>query len=112
MSQNLRDRTDAKLRYAEVMLVEIQSIVRKGGDDFEKSHFEAFLFHLVGVFDSLLAEFNLYYGCGLRPRDISARRLRDVLKKRPSGEAVALAELAGIESRLQNHLRVMRNHST
>lgn len=113
--QNLQARTDAKLRFAEVQLVEIERLPRRSGDDFEKSHQEAFLFHLRGAVDAFLAEVNCYYACGLAPDGITPGRLRQVLVARTGSNAPELVEL----HRLQNledswlaHAAAMRDHST
>jgi len=53
--KNVQERTNAKLRYARLHLEELRSYRRKGsGDDFERSHQEAFLFHLFGTRDAFL----------------------------------------------------------
>jgi len=63
-----RERTDAKLRYTDVMLVELAArrlVDPAQGTDWARAHQEAFLFHLLGVRDALLQEINLFHGGGL-----------------------------------------------
>jgi hypothetical protein len=112
---NLQARTDAKLRYAEVQLADIEHMARRGGDDFERSHQEAFLYHLVGAVDAFLAEINCYYRCGLATDGISPGKLREVITKRMGRNAPELSELRAIESFRGTwlaHAKVMRDHST
>jgi Family of unknown function (DUF6586) len=110
---NLQARTDEKLRYAEIQLLDIERLTRRNGDDFERSHQEAYLFHLLGALDAFLAEIN--YQCGLAADGISAGKMRNVIIKRAGKNAPELSELHTIEA-LQGtwlaHAKVMRNHST
>ena len=79
---NAKKRTNAKLRYARVHLEELRSHQRKGsGDDFERSHQESFLFHLLGARDAFLQELNLYYNCGLELRKVRTSSLTQKLDK-------------------------------
>lgn len=112
---NLQARTDAKLRYAEVQLVDIERLPRRNGDDYERSHQEAFLFHLKGAVETFLAEVNCYYGCGLPSDGISPGKLREVLVKRTGSNAPELAELhklENLEDSWLGHAATMRDHST
>ncbi|CAD6492926.1 MAG: hypothetical protein FFODKBPE_00397 [Candidatus Argoarchaeum ethanivorans] len=111
---NSKERTDAKLRYARLHLEELRAHQRKGsGDDFERSHQESFLFHLVSARDAFLQELNLYYGGGLKPREVTADKLTEKLKKM----GVECPELDKLK-RYENpecwlHVaKEMRNHST
>jgi hypothetical protein len=78
---NLQDRTDAKLRYAKLHLEELQAVKRLNGDDLERSHEEAFLYHLFGARDALLSEINLYYAAG-QPDGASMGKIREALGRR------------------------------
>ena len=79
---NTKERTNAKLRYARVHLEELRSHQRKGsGDDFERSHQESFLFHLLGARDAFLQELNLYYNCGLELHKVRTSSLNQKLDK-------------------------------
>lgn len=52
--ENLRARTDAKLRFAEVHLKELLALPRLSGDDFDRAHQESYLYHLIGAKDAFL----------------------------------------------------------
>src|SRR5271157_2334472 len=112
---NLQARTEAKLRYAEVHLVEIEQMPRRNGDDFDRAHQESFLFHLKGSLEAFLAEINCYYACNLPDGDITPGSLRKVIKAGKGDNAPELKELYTIEN-LQgswlSHANAMRDHST
>lgn len=109
------DRTDAKTRYSRIHLDELRSYKHRGSaDDFESSHQEAFLFHLLGAADSFLQELNLYYTCCLRIDRVSRDSLSEKLKK--SGQSChELSEIIGLEDDPSSWLataKEMRDHST
>lgn len=52
----LQERTDAKLRYAQLHLDQLRAHQPLNGDDFDRSHEESFLFHLLGTRDVFQAE--------------------------------------------------------
>jgi len=112
---NLQARTNAKLRFAEVMLKELEGLPSCSGDDFDRSHQEAFLFHLLGALDAFLAEVNCYYGCNLAGDGISPGKLRNAIVAARGDNAPELKELYRLEQ-LQgswlSHAKVMRDHST
>ena len=60
---NLRTRTDAKLRYAEIHLEELRAC-GQGGNDFERAHMESYFYHLIGSRDAFLVELIEYYSLG------------------------------------------------
>jgi hypothetical protein len=69
-------RTSAKIRYAKVMLAELEGYAHRGsGDDFERSHQEAFLAHLFGARDAFLQELNEYYSCSIPIEEVSVASL-------------------------------------
>jgi len=74
-----RNRTDAKLRYAGVHLMELQNTERRGGD-FDVAHQDSFLFHLLGVRDGLLQEINLFHSCGIPIEKVKRWRIERALK--------------------------------
>lgn len=79
-----RERTDAKIRYAAIHLVELttyRGTARGDGSDWERAHQESFLYHILGVKDGLLQEINLFHQCGLEPRQVRKQDLLDKLKK-------------------------------
>lgn len=112
---NLQARTDAKLRFAEVMLRELEGLTSCNGDDFDRSPQEAFLFHLLGALDAFLAEINCYYHCNLAGDGISPGKLRNAIVAARGDNAPELKELYRLEP-LQgswlSHARAMRDHST
>jgi len=113
--KNAQSRTDAKLRYAALHLEELHTHGRKGsGDDFERSHQEAFLYQLFGVRDAFLQELNLYCCCGLALHEVGLSRIRKSLRER--GELCPeLDVLSGLKNNRGSWLNVakeMRNHST
>jgi hypothetical protein len=113
--ENLQTRTEAKLRYADVQLVEIEKLPGLTADDFERSHQEGFLFHLKGAFEAFLAEINCYYSCGLKADGISPGKLREKIKDRTGSNAAELVELRRLETldgEWLAHAEAMRDHST
>jgi hypothetical protein len=110
----LQERTDAKLRYAEIHLDELKSIERLGGDDFDRAHQESFLYHLLGAKDAFLIELNTYYAVGLGSNGLSIGKLRRALKDkgRKSGELAELYKLENDERSWLFDAKAMRNHST
>ena len=113
--ENAQSRTDAKLRYAALHLEELRNHERKGsGDDFERSHQEAFLYQLFGVRDAFLQELNLYYSCGLALHEVRLGRIRKFLREQGK-TSPELDVLSSLEDDLGSWLNVakeMRDHST
>lgn len=109
----LQNRTEAKLRFAEVHLNQLIPI-NHVGSDFERAHQESFLFHLFGAKDSFLAELNIYYGCNLSSEKITLGRLRDIRKKQGKdySEITEIFTLEQDENSWLSHAKVMRDHST
>jgi hypothetical protein len=111
----LQERTDAKLRYADEILKELGYLARQKGNDFDRAHQEAFLFHLLGAFDSFLAEINRYYDCNFPEDSLSANRLRKKITEMTgdtSPELRELYELGSTPGSWLNSARSMRDHST
>ena len=66
-------RTDAKLRYAKLILDELSNDPERGrGQDFERAHQEAFLFQLAGVVDAFLQELNVRHVLAIEPRCVNS----------------------------------------
>jgi len=76
------DRTEAKLRFAELSLRELNAHGGLQGDDFQRSHEENFLFHLYGVLDAFLHELNEHHSLGLPSNRVTVRRLERAFKQR------------------------------
>ncbi len=91
---NIRARTDAKLRYAQVHFDELIDAGRSGSD-FERAHLESTLFHLLGARDAFLLELSEYYSLGPLAR-ISVGSVRDALKSQ-NKSIKEVAELYSLE---------------
>lgn len=112
--ENLRSRTDAKLRYSEVHLAEIRALVKHGGDDFDRAHQESFLYHLLGARDAFLQELNVYYSVGLPIDQVSPGQLRSALENsgRKSEELSQLYALENDSGSWLSHAKEMRDYAT
>jgi hypothetical protein len=111
--ENLRSKSDAKLRYAEIHLDELKSLNSINGSDFERAHQESFLFHLLGAKDAFLGELNAYYGSSLGEKDLTIGKLCSELKKegKKSQELVELYNIEKDENGWYFHAKKMRDHS-
>lgn len=109
------DRTKAKLRFAQIHLNELRTYGNQGsGDDFETSHEESFLFHLLGARDAFLQELNICYNINMPPGNVDTRRLGRRLNQAGSSSP-ELIELTDLENDPDSWLAVaqeMRHHST
>lgn len=113
--ENAQARTDAKLRYAALHLEELRLHLPRGsGDDFERSHQEAFLYQLIGVRDAFLQELNLYYRCGVASRQVTRSRIEKCMQTRDQKchELQVLNSLETDPSSWLNIAKEMRDHST
>ncbi len=117
----LRGRADAKIRYAKLVLQELKFRERgpgvAGGDDFDRSHEESFLFHLFGALDAFTQELNIYYGCGLRrtaKEHVTRGNIQKALEKqkRKSNELIEIYDLEQDKTSWLFHAGKMRHHST
>jgi hypothetical protein len=101
-------RTAQKLRFAQIVLDELNAHPsQNSGDDFERSHHEAFFFHFYGAIDAFLQELNIYYACGLRIEQVSRRTLAEILKSRTL-ESAELNELAKLENEPESYLAMAK----
>ncbi len=109
------DRTKAKLCFAQIHLNELRTYGSRGsGDDFETSHEESYLFHLLGARDAFLQELNIYYNINLPPDKVTRKSLADRLKQDGSSSP-ELIELTDLENDPDSWLAIakeMRDHST
>ena len=112
--ENLRSRTDAKIRYAQVHLEELKAKGILGGDDFDRAHQESFLYHMLGAKESFLIELNTYYSGGLSNKDLTAGKLRKSLKLKGvvSNELAELYLFERDENSWLFHAKEMRDYST
>lgn len=110
----LRERTDAKLRYAEVHLNELVEIQVLGGNDFDRAHQESFLYHLIGTKDAFIQELNIYYGADLPESDLTVGKLRVFMKSQSKSysELTTIFNLESDETSWLSQAVVMRDHST
>lgn len=80
---DFESRTNQKLEFARLSLNEITSRPELASvDDFERSHEEDFLFHLIGVKDSFLQEINVTYELDVPIRDVKEAILQSELERR------------------------------
>jgi len=113
---NLRSRGDAKLRYAEIHLQELQARGHhggKGGDEFAQSHQESFLFHLLSAKEAFVLELNVYYGCQLPQEDVTLGSLYKDLNRqgKQSSEQQELYKLENDTTSWLCRAKEMRDHS-
>ena len=88
MNENLRTRTEQKLRYAKLHLDELAAMPSGHGHDFERAHHEAVFAQLIGAYHAFLTELNDILICGLDPNGITAGKLRKSLKAKGRQSAV------------------------
>jgi hypothetical protein len=105
--ENLIDRTDAKLRYADIYVTELRKL-NNNGDDIDRAHQESFLFHLWGAKDAFLIELNYYYNINLPIDKVRNGTLQEELKK-INKVSVELDELVSMEKDNSNWLFVMKD---
>src|SRR5262245_11359072 len=91
--RNLQGRTDAKLRYADIYIREIDKLAGQRGTDADRAHQESFLYHLAGAVEAFLAEINCYYGCGLPAENITLGNLRKAITAARGANAPELVDL-------------------
>ena len=114
MMEMLRERTEQKLRFAKLHFDELASVPSGSGDDFERSHLEAFLAQLLGAFDALLSELNVALGCHRDPADVSLGKLRKSLQtQRRSSEVLRrIYEIQQDEGSWLRRLQDLRHAAT
>jgi hypothetical protein len=107
-SESLAERTNQKLRFARIVLRQLDGHPsRHTGDDYERSHFEAFLFHFYGALDAFLQELNVLYGCGLELEQVSRRALEGYFAKAGS-QCAELLEMRELEQEPESYLCLAR----
>ncbi len=106
------NRTNAKLRFAQIHLDELRIYDNRGsGDPFEESHEESYLFHLFGARDAFLQELNIYYNINLPPNKVTRKNLAEQLKQ-SSPEFTELMDLEDDQDSWLGIAKEMRDHST
>ncbi|MEQ1607340.1 MAG: hypothetical protein ABL999_20970 [Pyrinomonadaceae bacterium] len=111
--QNIRSRADAKLRWAKAHYDEMIA-AGNGGSDFERSHLESSLFHLIGARDAFLAELVEYYSLEELGGDLSVGRVRNALKEQ-NKSTNEIAELYLLEQNATSwfyQAKLWRDHTT
>lgn len=111
--KNFCERTDAKLRYADIYIEELRKL-GTNGDDIDRAHQESFLFHLWGAKDAFLIELNYYYGTSLAINKINNQSLQNAFTK-SNKVSVEFNELLTMEKDTNNWLFIakeMRDGST
>lgn len=111
--RSLQARTDAKIRYAEIHLEELEALGHPDGSEFDRAHQEAFLLHLLGTRDAFVAELNAYYGANLPVDGLSPGKLRDALAKdgKRSNELAELFTLERNDASWFSIAKSMRDHT-
>lgn len=114
MNEDLRSRTDQKLRYAKLHVRELETMPTGRGHDFERAHQEAVLAQLIGAYDAFLLELNVILQCGRQPSDVSLGKLRDALKNKGRSSTVLrrLYELRDNKASWLRQLLDLRHAST
>ena len=114
MNENLKARTEQKLRYARLHAEELQAMPSGRGHDFERAHQEAVLAQLIGAYHAFLAELNDVLKCRRGLNDISPGKLRNALKAQGRSSAVLgrLHEMREDEGSWLRHLLDLRHAST
>ena len=109
------ERTDQKLRFARIHVEELRTNPsRNTGDDFERSHHEAFLAQFYGATDAFLQELNIYYSAQLPVDKVSRRAMAERLQKM-SVTSKELDELARLEGDAEGYISIakeLRHHAT
>lgn len=111
MNDNRKQRTEQKLRYADLHLRELEQMPPGRGHDFERAHLEAVFAQLVGAYDALLLEINNILRCGLEAKDISLGKLLKSLKEKERSSTTLrnLNDLLRDEGSWLHHLVCLRN---
>lgn len=112
--QNIKERTNAKLRYAKIYLDELKSLGIIGGSDSDRAHQESFIYHLLGAKAAFIVELNYYYQTNLSTDDLTAGKLRNALKVigKRSPELSKLYLLESDENSWISHAKEIRDHAT
>ena len=96
-----KDRTDSKLRFAELMLRELKEPADIEGDDFQRAHEEAFFFHLHGARDAYLYEIKEHHKLTLGRKKVTVEVLCKALRGGCPGTE-QLDEIVNLENN-RNH---------
>ena len=82
MISQSQHRTEEKLRYAKVHLVELSTYPNAtSNDEWENAHQESCFFHLAGSVEALLHEVNDEYSLGLSLTQVTWTTVQDKLRK-------------------------------
>jgi len=110
----LVERTDAKIRYAELQLDHLVKFAGNGSTDVDRAFYESILFHLLGAKDAFLQELNAYYQAGLAPNRVAQNSLRLALKSqdKQSAELREIYQLETSDASWLSHAKQMRDSAT
>jgi hypothetical protein len=108
------NRTDAKIRFAQVMLDDLRDRPGGAGDDFQRSREEAFWYHLFGAIDAFLNEVNEHHGFLLPAHKVNLANLEADLKKkcRVSAQLDEIRRAQNDPSGFLHRLKDLRDVST
>ena len=113
---NLEERTDAKIAYARLMLSELtrRTSSEGRGDQFERAHEEAVLFHVTGAKDAFLQEINAAYDVDIESHKINEYALEKALRgqNKTCPAIQELMELKSDESSWLYEANLLRNYGT
>lgn len=111
--QKSRSRADTKLRWAKAHFDEMIA-AGNGGSDFERSHLESSLFHLIGARDAFLGELVEYYLLEELEGDLTVGRVRDALRvqNRSTNEIAELYQLEQNATGWLYQAKLWRDHTT
>lgn len=107
--RTLYERTDAKLRYADVHLSDLKNIPVLGGTDFNRAHQESFLYHLIGTTEAFI-----FYGANLLETELTSGKLFNHMKSKGKtySELTVIYDLENDNGSWLFHAKKMRDHST
>ncbi len=104
------ERTRQKLRFARLHLDELRSRTPPPrGDDFERSHHEAFLAQLFGAYDAFIHELNVLLGCGLPEVGLTLGKLQQAFKAKKNTSSRILSELCKLDQDLASWFKKAKN---
>lgn len=108
-----RERTDQKLRYAQIMLDELRTYsAAHSNDEWENAHQEAFFYHLAGSCEGILHEINECYELRLSLKDVRQEKVSHALCGQLSAAFEAYCAQRSDSTGWMSLLFEFRNHGT
>ena len=115
MDTRYKDRTDQKLRYANIHISDLAAYKNLfSNDEWENSHQESVFYHLAGSVESFLHEINDKYKLGLSMREVTWKSVENKLVKNV-GSSPAFDLLFSLRDDSTSWLSLLfewRNHGT